>query len=79
MPMPLRATRTILLAALALATVTAFAQVSGKVRNAHGDPVPSATIADMAGNQLAISASDGRFTLSRPPRQIEVTAPHYVN
>ena len=78
MPMPLRATRTILLAALALATVTAFAQVSGKVRNAHGDPVPSATIADMAGNQLAISASDGRFTLSRPPRQIEVTAPHYV-
>jgi len=78
MLMPLRVKRMTLLAALALATATASAQVRGSVRNAQGDPIPSATIADMAGNQLAISASDGSFALSQPPRQIEVTAPHYV-
>jgi outer membrane receptor protein involved in Fe transport len=55
-----------------------FAQTNGMVRNAHGDPIPSATITDMAGNQLAVSSSDGTFTLSPSPDQIEVTAPHYV-
>ncbi len=68
-----------LLAALTLiAAVAASAQIRGTVRNAHGDPVPSATITDMAGNPLAVSSSDGTFSLSQPPRQIEVTAPHYV-
>lgn len=71
--------RTLFAAALALAVAaTASAQMRGAVRNAHGDPIPSATITDMAGQQLAVAASDGTFTLSQPPRRIEVTAPHYV-
>ncbi|MGC2300080.1 MAG: TonB-dependent receptor, partial [Acidobacteriaceae bacterium] len=45
---------------------------------AHGAPVPAATIADMAGNPLAISSADGTFALHQPPHQIEVTALHYV-
>jgi outer membrane receptor protein involved in Fe transport len=61
-----------------LAATHGFAQTNGMVRNAHGDPIPSATITDMAGNQLAVSSSDGTFTLSPSPDQIEVTAPHYV-
>jgi outer membrane receptor protein involved in Fe transport len=32
----------------------------------------------VAGNTLAVSGSDGIFALSHPPRQIAVTAPHYV-
>lgn len=71
--------RICLLAALALAAAaTACAQTRGVVRNAHGDPIPSVTIADMAGNTLAVSGADGTFALPHPPRQIEVTAPHYV-
>ena len=67
--------------ALALAA-SASAQmrgpVSGTVRNAHGAPIPSATITDLAGHTLANSSSSGAFTLSSPPRQVEVTAAHYV-
>jgi outer membrane cobalamin receptor len=77
--MPLRISRTLLVAALALAAAApALAQVRGTVRNAHGEPIPAATISDTAGNQLAVAGSDGTFTLSRPPRQVEVTASHYV-
>ncbi len=61
-----------------LVAATASAQTSGTVRNAHGDPVAAASIADMAGHELAVSSSDGSFSLSQPPRQIEVIAPHYV-
>jgi outer membrane receptor protein involved in Fe transport len=71
--------RICVLAALALAAAAvACAQTRGVVRNAHGDPIPSATVADMAGNTLAVSGSDGTFVLPHPPRQIEVTAPHCV-
>jgi outer membrane receptor protein involved in Fe transport len=61
-----------------LVAATASAQTSGTVRNAHGDPVAAASIADMAGHELAVSSSDGSFSLSQPPHQIEVIAPHYV-
>lgn len=64
--------------ALALASAAASAQISGAVRNAHGDPIPSASITDVDGHPLAVSASDGAFTLDHPPAQIEITAPHYV-
>jgi outer membrane receptor protein involved in Fe transport len=71
--------RTVFVAAFALTVAaTASAQVRGTVRDAHGYPIPSATISDVAGNQLAVSASDGTFTLSQPPGQIEVAASHYV-
>ncbi len=67
------------LAALAVAAAgNVCAQTRGVVRNAHGDPIASATVADVAGNALAVSASDGTFALPHPPSQIEVTAPHYV-
>jgi outer membrane receptor protein involved in Fe transport len=61
-----------------LVAATASAQTSGTVRNAHGDPVAAASIADMAGHELAVSSSDGSFSLSQPRHQIEVIAPHYV-
>ncbi|MGC2621055.1 MAG: TonB-dependent receptor [Acidobacteriaceae bacterium] len=50
----------------------------GSVVNSHGEPIASASITDMAGNPLAVTGADGGFTLSAPPRQIEVTAAHYV-
>lgn len=56
----------------------AGAQTRGTVRNAQGKPIPAATITDLAGKQLAVSSSDGTFTLNHPPAQIEVSAPHYV-
>ncbi len=69
----------LIVAALAVvAAVTASAQVRGTVRNGLGDPVPSATISDMAGTQLTESGPNGAFTLSVPVRRIEVTAAHYV-
>lgn len=65
--------------AFALALTSAVhAQVRGTVRNAQGDPVASATIADVDGHRLAVSGPDGRFNLSEPPGQIKVTAAHYV-
>jgi outer membrane receptor protein involved in Fe transport len=71
--------RLLLVAAIALSlTASALAQIQGTVRNAHGDPIPSATITDMAGNQLAVSSTDGSFTLAHPPDQIEVNGAHYV-
>jgi outer membrane receptor protein involved in Fe transport len=67
------------LAAIVLAlAAAASAQTRGTVRNADGDPVSAATITDLAGHQLAVSSSDGAFTLSQPPNQVEVSAPHYV-
>ena len=60
------------------AATCALAQTRGVVRNAQGAPIGSATITDMAGNRLAVSAADGSFTLAQPPDQIEVTAAHYV-
>ncbi|MFY9745174.1 MAG: TonB-dependent receptor [Acidobacteriaceae bacterium] len=69
----------ICLAAFAVVSAaTVCAQTRGVVRNAHGDPISSATVADMAGNTLAVSGSDGTFALAHPPGQIEVTAAHYV-
>lgn len=76
--MLLHAYRFSLVAAFALLATTAVAQVHGTVRNAHGEPISSATITDMAGNTLSTSASDGAFVLSQSPGQIEVTAAHYV-
>ena len=73
--------RVLLIFVLAVAaTVSAQlrATVTGTVRTAHGDPVPSAAITDIDGHRLAVSGPDGSFTLSHPPAQIEVTAPHYV-
>jgi len=40
--------------------------------------VPSAAITDVDGHLLAVSSADGSFSLSKPPVQIEITAPHYV-
>jgi outer membrane receptor protein involved in Fe transport len=56
----------------------ALAQTRGSVTNAHGDPIAGARITDMAGHRLAVSGTDGGFTLAHPPAQIEVTATHYV-
>ena len=71
--------RLLLVAAIALSlTALALAQIQGTVRNAHGDPIPSATITDMSGDRLAVSSTDGSFTLAHPPQQIEVTVAHYV-
>jgi outer membrane receptor protein involved in Fe transport len=61
-----------------VASLAASAQTRGTVTNAHGDPIAGATIADTAGNRLAVSGSDGGFTLTTAPQQIEVTATHYV-
>jgi outer membrane receptor protein involved in Fe transport len=61
-----------------VAAAAASAQTRGTVTNAHGDPIAGATIADTAGNRLAVSGSDGGFTLSTAQQQIEVTATHYV-
>ncbi len=69
--------RVALLLGIALCA-TAMAQVRGSVRNAHGDPIGNAVIMDMAGKTLAVSGPDGSFTLAESPRQIEVTATHYV-
>ena len=70
---------TLFVVALALACGRpAGAQTRGTVRNAQGDPISSATITDVDGHRLAVSSSDGTFTLVHPPAQIEITAPHYV-
>ncbi len=58
--------------------VVAQQQVQGTVRTAHGAPVAGALVTDMAGKKLAVSGTDGSFTLEQPPRQIEVTAAHYL-
>ena len=68
--------RVLLLLLLAVAAVSA--QTRGVVRNARGEPIPGASILDMAGHRLAVSGEDGQFELSSAPRQIEVVAPHYV-
>ncbi len=75
----LRSRRNLWCVAFGLAAVfSASGQTRGIVRNAQGAPVASATITDMAGTQLAVSAADGTFTLANPPDQIEVGAAHYV-
>ena len=64
---------------LALAVpAAACAQTRGTVRDAQGRPIPAATVTDVAGNPLAVSSSDGAFTLDQPLSQIEVSALHYV-
>ena len=63
---------------LLIAVTAASAQTRGMVRNARGRPIAHASIRDMAGRTLAVTAPDGRFTLSAAPGQIEVVAPHYV-
>ena len=50
----------------------------GKVVDAQGKPVASATVSDVAGRTLAVTAADGTFTLAGAPQQIEVTAAHFV-
>ncbi|MFP5226245.1 MAG: TonB-dependent receptor [Acidobacteriota bacterium] len=67
----------ILVSASAVSAQTGVA-IHGTVRTAHGDPIPSATITDVDGHRLAVSAADGSFTLSHPPAQIEISAAHYV-
>lgn len=69
----LRTLLVVLLAVLPLA-----AQIRGTVENARGQPIAGATVTDMAGKQLAVTAADGTFTLSTPPHQVEVIAKHYV-
>ena len=76
--MRLSPSRIHLASAVLVLAAAASAQTRGTVRNAHGDPIAAATITDLAGNQLAVSSSDGAFTLSQPPNQIEVSAAHYV-
>jgi outer membrane receptor protein involved in Fe transport len=63
---------------LLLAIASASAQTRGVVRNARGEPIPGATIRDMAGHTLAVTGQDGRFTLTASPERLEVIAPHYV-
>ena len=60
------------------AATCVWGQTRGVVRNAQGAPIGSATITDMAGNRLTVSAGDGSFNLAQPPDRIEVTAAHYV-
>ncbi len=67
-----------ILAFALLFTGAAMAQVHGTIRNAHGDPIASATITDVDGHRLGTSSADGTFTLEKPPAQIEVSAQHYV-
>lgn len=67
-----------ILAFALLFTGAAMAQVRGTIRNAHGDPIASATITDVDGHPLGTSSPDGTFTLENPPAQIEVSAPRYV-
>lgn len=52
--------------------------VKGTVRTAHGGPVASATITDMAGKTLAVTGPDGTFTLAQAPQEVEVIAAHYI-
>lgn len=50
----------------------------GKIVDARGEPVAGATVLDDAGHSLATSSADGSFTLSVPPAQIQVSAPHFA-
>ena len=61
-----------------MAVAAAPAQTHGTVRNAQGAPIAGASVTDMAGHRLAVTGSDGTFTLDAPPARIEVTATHYV-
>ena len=61
-----------------MAVAAAPAQTHGTVRNAQGTPIAGASVTDMAGHRLAVTGSDGTFTLDAPPARIEVTATHYV-
>lgn len=63
---------------LLFAAVSVSAQTRGTVRDAPGKPIAAATILDMAGDTLAVTDADGRFTLAAAPRRIEVLARHYV-
>lgn len=63
---------------LFLTALPLTAQMRGTVQNARGAPISGATITDMAGHTLAVSAADGSFSLSAPPQQVEVVAKHYV-
>lgn len=54
------------------------AAVHGSVEDAQGRPIPQATISDLGGRTLAVSAADGGFLLASPPEQVEVTAAHFV-
>ncbi len=67
-----------LIALIAILAGSASAQIRGTVRNAHGDPVPSATVTDLAGKTLATTDATGAFTLAKTPVQVEVTAAHYL-
>jgi outer membrane receptor protein involved in Fe transport len=68
----------VFLIAAAAASAQVPGAVSGTVVDAQGRPIAAANLTDMAGRTLAVSAADGRFTLSSPPQQIEVVAAHYV-
>lgn len=71
--------RRFLVAALVLSVAAGSgAQTRGSVHNAQGAPIASATVTDMAGKPLTVSAGDGSFTLVHAPDRIEVTAPHFV-
>jgi outer membrane receptor protein involved in Fe transport len=61
-----------------LAASSASAQTQGVVRNARGEPIANVAIRDMAGHTLAVTGSDGRFTLAAAPQRLEVVAPHYI-
>lgn len=61
-----------------LAVTAASAQTRGVVRNARGEPIPNASVRDMAGHALASTGPDGQFTFHAAPRQIEIVAPHYL-
>jgi outer membrane receptor protein involved in Fe transport len=74
----LRISHVILLTAAVAASAQTTQPARGTVENAHGAPIASATITDMAGNPLAITGADGRFTLAAPPRQVEIAAAHYA-
>jgi outer membrane receptor protein involved in Fe transport len=65
------------LAVLAEANL-ASAQTHGTVRNAQGGPVAGAAVSDLSGKTLAATDAEGAFTLEHAPRQIEVTAAHYL-
>ncbi len=72
--------RTLLLLLLIATGASAQTKVTarGTVVNANGQPIAQATITDMAGHALAVTGPDGAFTLTAPPRRIEITAAHYV-
>ncbi|HEY4049997.1 MAG TPA: TonB-dependent receptor [Acidobacteriaceae bacterium] len=59
-------------------TVESLTQVSGRVVDARGEPVPGARILDGDGKEVATTAADGSFTVPAQTGTVSVIAEHFA-